>query len=164
MDEKDDYYRREEDRRWREKVDHEQITLMTGHQVLDGRLDVVEEKLDGLDDVLRGNPKEGIGSLIAQVDAMENQINTLRSVIFVDSTGKKGLQHDVAELLSEERKQEFKWKFWAPVIVAFISLIGSAIINWDRISAYLTPHSTPPGAHLRGHHVTVVVPPEDLDQ
>lgn len=172
--EQEDYYKREEDRRWREKVNHEQVSLMTGHQVLDGRLDVLEEKLGELDDVLRGNAKEELEGLLAQVHTLEVVVARLNAVIFMDSTGKKGLQHDVQVLQSGELTQEQRWKFWTAIVVAIISFAGLLLTNWDRLSGFLTmqgktseleqivDHATHPKVKHRRYKIAVpAVEPDD---
>lgn len=133
----ENYYKRKEDKEWREKVDHEQVTLITGHQVLNARVDEIEETLTELDEVLRGDRQQKIGGILARMHDLENQLARLNAVIFVDSTGKKGLQHEVQILQSGERTMEYRWKFWTSIVVAVISLLGLLVTNWDKILGYL---------------------------
>jgi hypothetical protein len=130
------YYRREEDRKWREKVERDQVSLVTGFQVLNKRLDEMEDLLRDVDLVIRGDPREDRDGLVTQLHEIQTRLSRLDAVIFVDSTGRKGLQHEVEEILSGERRTESRWKYTTTVVVAVISVIGSLILSWDKIAAF----------------------------
>lgn len=129
--------RREDDREWIRNVDHQLVTVLTAHQVLDRRLTELEEAIRDLDFLLRGDPAEDTDGLAAQIHLVQRDLSRLNAVIFVDSTGKKGLQKDVEDLKSGEHRAEYRLKFWAPILVAFISLVGLLATNWDRITNYI---------------------------
>lgn len=159
----------DDERKWREKVDHEQITLMTGHQVLDARVDKIEEIVGDLDETIRGNSKDEIGGLVARLREMEFHTTRLNAIIFVDSTGKKGLKHDVEELLEGREDRRTVWKSWKEIAVAII-MSGTIGYFWPEIKAKIeAPRTDIVGkeielaVHPRPHHRHIVVHEEADD-
>lgn len=168
------FYKREEDRKWREKIDHEQVTLMTGYQVLAERIKRVERQVSELHRAILGNPETETDGAMARLHQQENAINLLKAIVLKDSAGTKGLVGRVESLESQERTQDSRWKFWTAIIVAIISLIGLCITNWDKMSAFLNreegrdpveqkiEHARHPKSRHR--HYTVTIPSEDTDE
>ena len=129
--------RRENDREWVRNVDHQIVTLLTGHQVLDRRLSQIEEAIKDLDLILRGDPSDERDGMTAQIHQIQTALARINAVVFVDSTGKHGLVKDVEELKTGEHLIENHWKFFTSVAVALLSLVGLMLTNWDRITSYL---------------------------
>lgn len=136
-----DSYRRDEDRKWREKVDHEQLTLMTAHQVLRDQYDDLKARIKELDEILRGKGKTP--GLIAEYERHDEKLTRLYSVVFQDSTGKHGLIHEIAELKGGEIGADRKWKFWTPILVALISCFGLIFTNADKIAHFFGKNAKP---------------------
>lgn len=134
MDEQESFFKREEDRKWREKVDHEQVTLMTGHQVTSKRLDDVEDKLDELDRTVRGDVERETGGLIERLHRQETEIAKLNAVVFMDAAGEKGLQEAVKELKRREKNAGYRWKFWTAIVGFLLTLTGLIFTNLDRLT------------------------------
>lgn len=132
-----DEHRREDDREWIRSVDHQLVTILTGHQVLDRRLAELEEAIQDIDLLLRGDPSEDMDGIVTQLHQVQRELSRLNAVIFVDSTGRKGLQKEVDDLKAGEHRAEYHLKFWAPIIAAFISLSVPLITNWARITAFV---------------------------
>lgn len=144
MADEDSDYRRKEDKEWREKVDHELVTLMTGHQVLRDLMDDLHDRLKELDVILRG--ERGKSGLVAEYEKQDDKLTRLYAVIFQDPTGQKGLLHDVDYLMDRrsgrEKVSEFKWKFWTAIIVAIFSS-GALNFWWPEIKRKLERDSDP---------------------
>lgn len=91
---------------------------------------------------LRG--EKGEPGLVAEYSKHDGQLTKLNAVVFQDSTGKHGLVHDVQELKSGEMGKERRWKYLTPIFIALVSLAGSLILGWDKISAFLKSQQKPP--------------------
>lgn len=143
MDSNEDFFKRKEDREWREKVDHEQVTLMTGHQVLGKQLEDLDEKLDQLDNLLRGDPVKETGGIIEQLHDLHTAVSKLSAAVFMDSTGKLGLVHDVDVLMGRRSDREKSaarmWTFWTAVATAAISSGALLLTKWDVVSKFFKP-------------------------
>lgn len=141
MTDEDSSYRREEDRKWRKQVDHEQMTLMTGHQVLRDLVEDLRARIRELDIVLRG--ERGKSGLVAEYDRHDEKLTKLYAVIFQDSTGQKGIIHEVDVLMGrkayKDQARPYKWEFWKAIIVAMITSGGvvGLMTHWSQIKAWL---------------------------
>lgn len=122
---------------WHHGVDENLASLNTGQRVNDRAIKILEVSLRSTDKLLRGDPEKDTAGLIARLHDIETQLAKMNAVIFVDSTGKRGLVHEVEALSTGERTAEQRWKFATAIVVAILSLLGLLITNWDRISAYL---------------------------
>lgn len=134
-------YKREEDRKWRERVDYEQITIKTAHQVLSDSLEEIQDKLEDIDDLLRGDPVNQTEGILEQLHGMRIELSRLNSTIFMDSTGKRGVAHDVDVLMGRrslrEQSLQFKWQFWTAITVATISAGALVLTQWKEIKEVL---------------------------
>jgi len=134
-------YNREEDRKWRERVDYEQITLKTAHQSLGDRIDGISDKLEEIDDLLRGDPVTQAEGILEQLHGMRIELSRLNSTIFMDSTGKRGVAHDVDVLMGRRSQRDqsvqYKWQFWAMVIGAAITAGTTILVKWKEIKEAL---------------------------
>jgi hypothetical protein len=136
VEESESTFRRREDREWQTKVDHELVTLMTGHQVLSETLKRLERDFRTLDRLIRGDLEKGTDGMMASLHDVEREIRKFNAIVFVDSTGKKGLLHDVKELQSTERKSVAKWKFWTALAVAGIGTTGLLLREWPSVREF----------------------------
>lgn len=133
--------RRQDDIEWLRTIDHQIVTLLTGHQVLDRRLTEIDETLKAIDYILRGDPLEGTDGLLTQMHQTQTDLSRLNAVIFQDSTGKAGALKDIEKLKSRENNAEHRWKFWTAIAVGVIGLLTA---NWDRIVSYAKAPSKDP--------------------
>ena len=128
-----------DDRRgdWEHGVDENLAGLNTGQRVTDRLLEDLDQNYGALDRLLRGDAEKETDGLIAKVHEIETKLARINAVLFVDSTGHKGIQHDVESLLSGERTVAERWKFAAAVLVAALSLLGLVLTNWLKITSYV---------------------------
>jgi hypothetical protein len=129
---------------WRHDVDESLVALNAAQRVTDRLLEDLDANYAALDRLLRGDPEKDTDGVIAKIHLLETQLARLNAVIFMDSTGKKGLQHEVEILSSGERTQGERWKFATAVIVAIITSAALVITNWDHIAAYFNQKDTDP--------------------
>lgn len=133
----ENYYKREEDQKWRDQVTGRLVSLTNGEQVQNGRLDKLEASTLRLDLILRGDPD---GGLIESIDQLEAQLRRINAVLEPDALGKGGLVNEVRALIRKDEKEERRadrwWKGIVPVVVAIVSLIGLLLTNLERIEPY----------------------------
>lgn len=107
----------------------------------DARLERLEDLVRDLDESLRGDRRRKMIGLLAEHARLEAYVTKLNAVIFMDSTGKHGLAHDVDVLMGRqtgaERRSEFRWKYWVPTLLALLAVIVSLLINLDKIKQNL---------------------------
>lgn len=135
LDDRRNDTRREDDREWQRIVDHQLVTAMTAIQVIQDQIKEVKDHLRDMEITLHGQRKNT--GLVSEYERHDDLLTHLNSVVFQDSTGKKGLVNDVQSLLSGEHRAEYRLKFWAPILVAAISLVGLLATNWERITNYV---------------------------
>ncbi len=115
---------------------------------LESRLERVEDITSGLDEILRGNRRKKIIGLLEEQDRMDADLRKLMAVVFQDSTGKRGLAHDVDVLMDrrsgEDRRSQLKWGFWTAIIVAAMTSATALLTNWDKILKSLPKHNPSP--------------------
>lgn len=96
-----------------------------------------QERLKDHDVILNG--ERGKTGLIAEYDRHDEKLTRLYAVIFQDSTGQKGLLHDVDSLMgrksNREKTSERKWDFWKSILVAMImsGAMTTLINQWPAI-------------------------------
>lgn len=167
----EDLFRREEDRKWRESVDHQLVTLITGHQVLDRRIDDLQDTLEELDRAVRGDPGQDRAGLMERLHEQEAKITRLWAVIFMDAAGERGMYEQWKKLQRREARVELHWKFLTAVVVAVISTVGLLMSEWPKIKE-LWPKPKPDKLETmiqnakrpkdRYHHYTIKqIPGED---
>ncbi len=114
----------------------------------EARLERLEDLVRELDSVVRGSRRNKDPGIVAEQDRMDELLIRLNAVIFQDSTGKHGLAHDVEVLMGrqvgEDRRSEFRWKYWAPTFLAILSLTVTALMNLDKIKANLPKYHPGP--------------------
>lgn len=138
------YFKREEDRKWREKVDHEQVTLMTAHQVIDRRTDILEESVERLDAILRGDPSDMRSGILGRLEHMEDLVARLNAVIFMDSAGEKGLIEQFRKIQRGDTQSGYRWQLMI-AIVGFAAATATAIFtNLDKIERFFSRSSKDP--------------------
>ncbi len=137
MSDEENFYKREEDRKWRENVDSRLVTLITAQTVVNDRLDELEEISEALDRVLRGDPEKDTGGLIERLHDAETSTSRLSALLFPDHTGNGGLVNDVKTLKRrdelEQRNHDNRWKFWTAIALAIISSATLLIKEWPKI-------------------------------
>lgn len=155
---------------WRHGVDENLASLNTGQRVNDRLIEDFDLAVSRIDNILRGNPEEETSGLIGRMEKTETDVAQLKSIVIMDASGKKGLQHEVAILSSGERTASDRWKFATAVVVACISLIGLLITNWDRIQIYINRRTQDKVNQMientsrpKSHHRRYVIHEEPLD-
>lgn len=118
---------------WQREVDENLASLNAGQRVWERDLTLLRKVMGDIDRLLRGDPEKDTEGVIARIHDIERQLSKLNAVLFVDSTGKKGLIHDVYELRGEEKRVVERWKFATAITVAIIGFLGLFISNWDKI-------------------------------
>ncbi len=115
---------------------------------LDARLERLEDLVHDLDESLRGDRRRRIVGLLAEHTRIEDLVTKLNAVVFMDSTGKHGLAHDVDVLMGRQtgadRRSEFRWKYWIPTLLAILAMTVTILTNLDKIRQNLpTDHPGP---------------------
>lgn len=99
----------------------------------------LQERIRDLDNILRG--EKGNAGLIAEYERHDDMITKLYAVVIQDSTGKKGLLHDIDYLMGRksdrDKNKQYKWSFWTAITVAAISAATMLVTNWDKIKKNL---------------------------
>jgi len=115
---------------------------------IESRLEHLEDIIRELDEILRGDRKRKIVGLLAEWDRHDHELRKLNAVVFVDSTGKRGLAHDVDYLMDrrsgQERREQFKWGFWTAIAVALISSTTMLLTNWEKVQKILPKQKLSP--------------------
>ncbi len=143
-----DFYKREEDRKWRESVEARLVNLVSAQKSTDDQLDEQDLEIVGLKETVNGDPKDRDGGLIGQVNTLETSLNSIQRVLQPDAAGNAGLVAQFREVkqkvLGKEKEQEYRWNFLnsatvaiASILVALISIAGLLITNWDKVSEFL---------------------------
>lgn len=128
---------------WKHSVDEHLVNLTTAQKVTDRQLEDCERILTRLDRVISGDPQADLSGIVEQMHQIQRDLNKINAVIFVDSTGKRGLLHEVEALTSGERTASERWKFATAVTVAIISMVGLLLTNWNRVLGFLNQGTIP---------------------
>jgi hypothetical protein len=142
-------YKREDDLRWRDRTEERVVNLQNGEATQNDRLEGLEEKIEELDRILRGNPGDG---LIEELDVTKGDLRRINAVLWPDAVGNGGLINEVRRLLKKDewkaRESDNRWKFYTAVVVAIVSLTGLLLTNLDRIGPYFKELTSAPGANV----------------
>ncbi len=107
----------------------------------EARLERLEDIVKDLDESLRGGRRRRIIGLLAEHSRLEDLVTKLNAVVFMDSTGKHGMAHDVDVLMGRQtgadRRSEFRWKYWIPTLLAVLAMTATILTNLDKIKANL---------------------------
>lgn len=108
----------------------------------------VEDLVRDLDESLRGDRRRRIIGLLSEFVRLSEDVTKLKAVMFMDSTGKHGVAHDVDVLMGRQagidRRSEFRWKYWAPTLLALLALTVTILTNLDKIRANLPKYHPAP--------------------
>lgn len=136
----EDYYKREEDRKWRDSVESRLVSLTSAQKVTDDQLDDLSSQLEDQDELLHGNRKERDTGIVGQLNSIESSIHEIKRELYPDALNKGGLVAEHNEMrrkiLYGEQATVYKWQFWGMVLVAFISTVGLLIRSWPDVAAY----------------------------
>lgn len=107
----------------------------------EARFERLEDIVRDMDEILRGDRRSKTIGLLAEQDRHDQELRKLNAVVFLDSTGKRGLAHDVDVLMErrsgQEKRMELRWGFWTAIIVAVISAATAILTNLDQIKKNL---------------------------
>lgn len=128
---------------WRHGVDENLASLNTGQRVSDRLLEDLDANYAAIDRLLRGDPEKEADGIIARLHHIETQIANLNSIIFMDQTGERGLQHDVKVL---KAAREDRWQRWGNLTKIIVALAMSGLLGhfWRDIQSYLTKKDRDP--------------------
>lgn len=118
---------------WKRGVDENLASLTTGQRVNDRLLEDMELKVSALEALLHGTETTG---LIGRVEDVEGIAAELRSVVIMDASGNKGLQHDVRELKEGREDRRLNLSNVTKIIV---TMIASGLIThfWTDIQGFI---------------------------
>lgn len=123
---------------------HEQVE----NHLLRDLVEDLQERVKELDNILRG--EKGDAGLISEYERHDEIITKLYAVVIQDSTGKKGLLHDIDYLMGrrsdQEKNRQLRWQFWTAIIVAIISSLTMILTNWDKLKGMM-PVDHPDAIH-----------------
>lgn len=157
-------------------MNEEENALWRGFEA---RLERLEHKVQELLDIVHGNRYKKIVGLESDVDRMDSDIRKLNAVMFMDSTGKHGVAHDVEVLMGRQagvdRRSEFRWKYWMPTLLALLALTVTVLTNLEKIRSNFPKYHPGPlelkidqAKHPKGKKIvryrTVPVPSEDTEE
>jgi hypothetical protein len=115
-------------------MDNEENALWRGFEA---RIERLEDMVRELDEALRGSRHKRVIGLLPEYDRMDSEVRKLNAIIFMDSTGKHGLAHDVDVLMGRQagvdRRSEFRWKYWIPTLLAVLAMIVTVLTNLGKI-------------------------------
>jgi flagellar hook-associated protein FlgK len=112
------------------------VALTTAQKVTNDHLDQIDETLDALDKVIRGDYENSRDGLMARLHDLEQEIRKLNAVVFQDSTGKKGLVATVDVLVSGRMDSLERRKSNVSIIIAIITSVALVLTNLDRIGTF----------------------------
>lgn len=126
----------DDERIWRHRVDERLVDLTTAQKVTNDQLDKIDETLDALDRTIRGDYEKDRDGIVARMENMERSVATYHSVLFQDSTGKKGLIADVADLRAGKVERRERRKDYLTLIGLIITSAALVVTNLDRIGVF----------------------------
>lgn len=127
---------------WAHGVDENLASLNASQRVWDQELSQIRAILDEIDDLLRGDTQRETSGIIGRLERLEHEITKANAVLFVDSTGKKGLAHDVDVLMGRIEERKVRWSSLTAIIVAVISSLTLLLTNLDKLK-HLLPKDNP---------------------
>jgi len=141
--EKDDFYKREQDHKWRERTEERIVALTSSESVQNDRLDEIEERFAHIDTLLEGRPDDkNDGGLKGDVHDLGSGLQSLRTLMAPDHLGNGGVLNRLSALEKkaglEERRLEHRWKFITAVVVAIITSGVLLVKSWPEIKPYFT--------------------------
>lgn len=170
----DSNYKREEDRKWRERTEERVVGLTSSESVQNDRLDEIDEELQEIHAILDGKSDDkNDNGLKGELHDLSRSYNELRALMMPDHLGSGGVINRLKALEQktglEEKKSEQFWTFSRAVVVAILTLLGVMLANLDKIGTFL--HSKPKdplgemvysAKHPKGRHIRRKLP-TDMD-
>lgn len=130
MGDEESNYKRVEDREWRKEVDSARALLTTAINVLQEQVREMKRWQRDTDGTLRGH--SGHPGLIAEYEKLDDLYRRLYSVVWQDSTGKKGMAHDVDFLMGRSKFHENavnrRWTLLEKLLLALVSAITAITV------------------------------------
>lgn len=129
----EDFYKRQEDLKWRDLTDERVKNLTTDTTVIQDRLEDLRFRLKELERIVLA----GKDSLRSEYRRHDQDLTRINAVLFQDPTGQKGVLHDVDVLMGRRRDKDetrgLKWQFWGLILTAIIGALAGILPNLDRI-------------------------------
>ncbi len=145
----DESYKREEDHKWRERVDERLAALTSGETVQDDRLDDHESDLAIIREMLEGSPKDkNDNGFKGDIHDLSVGLREIRAVMMPDHLGQGGVIARLRTLEKnaglEEKSVEFRWKTLIAILGWISAATVAAIYNGDRIVSAFRHFRRPP--------------------
>lgn len=118
------------------QVNESLVNLTTAQKVTNDHLDSIDETLDALDRVIRGDYEKDQDGLVARFKKVETYVNELRAVVLEDSTGKKGLVTTVEGLVTGKMEKVERRQNKISLIIAIITSLTLVVTNIDKIGSF----------------------------
>lgn len=103
----------------------------------EARIERLEDLQKELEETVKGSRRSKVTGLVSDSDRFDTELRRLNAVVFMDSSGKHGLAHDVDVLMGRQvgsdRRSEFRWKYWMPTILAILAMTLTILVNLDKI-------------------------------
>jgi hypothetical protein len=170
MKEEPDFYKRKEDKDWREQTDTRLNALTTSDNVQNDRLDEIDQRFEALDALLEGDPKDKNDSGIkGDVHDLSRRLNELRALMAPDNLGQGGVLSRLKALEKKEEREtrqiEYRWKFWTALLVAGLSLAGLLVKEWPMLRTFIDkPAVSAPAKPKKHRRVRSVAPAPTHDE
>lgn len=118
--------------------EHQQnhLVLTTSQNSIHERLDGIDETIDAMDRILRGDFEKDSTGLLARLHDLEYSVAKLNAVVFQSAEGQKGLVAKVEAIISGKMDAVERRKSRASVIIAIITSAALVITNLDRIGEF----------------------------
>lgn len=171
----DSNYKREEDRKWRERTDERMVGFTSSETVQNDRLDEIDDELATIREIFDGKQEDrDDNGLKGDVRELTRSYNELRALMAPDHLGHGGIINRLKAVEEKvgirARQTDNFWKFWTAIGVALISLIGLLLTNWDKVQRYINAKSNDPldqiiekAKHPKGRRVHRTVVRTDPD-
>lgn len=150
----EDFYKREEDKKWRESVETRLVSLTSAQKTTDDQLDELESRMEELEFMLEGRPSDRNDTGIkGDIQDLNKGLNELRTIMAPDALGHGGIKNRLnaceAALGLAEKRAENRWQFATGVAVATVGAIATIIVSLlaiepvrNEIGHYLASHFT----------------------
>lgn len=119
-----------------DRVNERIVALTAAQKVTDDHLDQLDETLDALDRVIRGDYENSTDGLMARIKEAEHDLRKINMVLFKDATGKKGIVDTIDALVSGNMDSLERRKNNVSIIIAVITSIALVLTNLDRIGTF----------------------------
>ncbi len=142
------FYKRDEDRKWREQVDARLAALTSGENDQNDRLDSHDETFARVDALVEGKPDDrNDNGIKGDIKDLSVSLNSLRALMQPDSLGNGGIINRLKLLEKKEEREtrslEYRWKFYLALLSLLGLVIGGVIKEWPEIRTHFPDGDKP---------------------